>query len=154
MLYFRHMHEERGGIGDLLIIFFGIALLLFVIGFFNSDRTFWNSFNYKTILRLPCGLTVNDPKSGATVVFPLAVDGYINGCDWDPSGASAGTAQIITGTGLPVTAPFILVIPQGSTEAPYSFAAHLVLETPPDDDKGYVLIKSTTGIISTIPIAF
>ena len=145
------MNRERGNV---LIIILGIVLILFVVGFFRSTPSFWGTLNYKTILRLPCGLTVNDPKSNQKASFPLAVDGYLNGCGWSPDGASGGTAQIFDGRGMPLTTPATLVVPADSTDAPYYFSAQLSLIAAPSSDAGYVLLRSTTGLLYSIPVSF
>jgi hypothetical protein len=116
----------------------------------------WDTFGVKTLLRLPCGLTVNNPDAtkDTKAIFPIVVDGYANGCGWELSSGSAGTVQVFDGKGLPVTLPTRLFIAKESVSAPYYFKNNLVLRTPPTTDKGNILFISTTGLIYSIPITF
>ena len=146
-------NRERGNI---VLVIIAIALVLFIISFFHSENSFYDTFNLTGILRLGCGLTIEHPqyKDGQKAAFPIYMEGYINGCGWQASGSSAGTAQVFDGKGFPVTKPVMLVIPSNSDKLPYSFSANVPLLTAPTTDTGYILITSTTGLISSIPIAF
>ena len=147
--------KNREG-GNILVIIIGIVLLLFIIGFFRSEKSFWGTFNYKTILRLPCGITVKSPSYGKDekVSFPIKVNGYVNGCGWDVEDTSVGTAQIFDGRGLPVTKPVPLVVPDDSKEEPFYFEATLLPISAPSTDVGNILITSTTGLLHPIGIKF
>ena len=145
------MNKERGNV---LVIILGIVLILFVIGFFRSQPSFWGAVSYKKVLNLPCGLTVDAPKNGDKAAFPIVVDGYINGCGWDPAAASAGTAQVFDGKGLPLTKPIALAIPSDSTNAPYYFSASLPLIAAPSTAGGNILIRANSGLLYSVPVAF
>ena len=154
------MNKERGSVW---VIILGVVMILFVIGFFRSQPSFWGAVSYKKILNIQCGLTVSHPdlKPGEKVAFPLLVDGYANGCGWEPAaraglipGQIAGTAQVFDGTGLPVTKPIPLAIGTDSTDAPFYFSAELPLYAAPASDSGYLLLKSNAGLVDTIPVAF
>lgn len=147
------MHTERGNI---LIVILGLALLLFVIGFFRGDASFWGTVGYKKLLNLPCGLTVNHPDlgRGEKVSFPLIVDGYANGCGWDVADGSAGTVQIFDSLGHPVTREYTLSVPADSTEAPYYFSANIVPNSAPRSAVGTVLLRANGGLLHDITIAF
>jgi hypothetical protein len=146
-------NRERGHI---LVVILGVVLMLFVLGFFRSEKSFWGVLNYKAILRLPCGLTVNNPKfdDGEKLSFPLVVDGYVNGCGWNMASGSAGTAQVFDAMGLPVTIPVTLAVPSDSTEMPYYFKATLVPNAAPHTDTGAIILRSSAGLLSSIPVAF
>src|SRR4051812_36244761 len=90
--------------GNLLVIILCVVALGFLISLFHTDHNFLDTFNLKSLLRLPCGLTVKHPKYDPSdkAQFPLTVDGYINGCGWQPDGLSAGTAQVFDGKGAPL----------------------------------------------------
>lgn len=147
------MHRERG---NAVVIILGILLILFLVGFFTSDRAFWDTFNYKQLLRLPCGVTVNNPnsKGGTKVAYPLLVDGYVNGCGWNVDNGRAGSAQILDAHGHVVVPPTTLVVPIDSTNAPFYFSADLTAIAPPTTDTGSLLITSTAGLLYSIPIKF
>lgn len=142
--------------GNCLVVIIGIGLILVLIGFFASDRAFWDTFNFKQVLHLPCGLTIENPKlkQGEKIAYPLTVDGYVNGCGWNTSGPWAGTAQILDGRGLAVSPPTRLIVPADSTEAPFYFSATLVPIAPPQTDTGNILVTSTTGLLYSIPVSF
>lgn len=142
-----------------MVVVLGIILILFVIGFFNSSRSFWDTFNFKKILRLPCGLTINAPKydfedTSEKVKYPLLVSGYINGCGWERNGDSAGTAQIFDSRGQAVTKQSSLFIPGDSTQSPFYFETTLYPMTPPTMDTGTLLITSTKGVLHQTPVRF
>ncbi len=147
---------ERGnaGVNVTLIVVILIVLALFIAGYFKSDRVFWDTFNLKATLRLPCGLTVNDPKPDSKTEFPFAVDGYANECGWTVVNGSAGTAQIFDSKGFPVTLPTALTVVPESTSAPYYFKTNLILHSPPHTDAGNVLLVSSSGLIYSIPVTF
>lgn len=154
MLQFSYMkNTERGNI---LVILIGIACILFLIGFFRSERSFWDTVNYKTALRLPCGLTINAPKADTKekVAFPLSVEGYINGCGWESSGNRAGTVQVFDDNALPVTAAVPLIIPSDSSEEPFYFSAALMPTAAPRTDAGRIVVTSTTGLLYVQPVTF
>ena len=150
------MNYERGGAGEIILVALAIALLFFILSFFKTENSFYDEFNLTGILRLSCGVTIERPQYAyeQKAVFPIFIEGYANGCGWQANGSSAGTAQVFDGKGLPVTKPATLVIPSNSTKLPYSFTATLPLLTPPTTDTGSILLTSSTGLISYIPIAF
>ncbi len=150
------MNREQGNAGINIALVVGILIFLavFLAGFFKNDRVFWDTFNVKSLLRLPCGLTVSNPKPDAKAVFPVVVDGYINACGWNAANGGAGTAQIFDGQGLPVTLPVGLSIDSHSESAPFYFKASLVLHTPPHTDAGNIVLVSTTGLVYSVPISF
>ncbi len=150
------MNSKMPERGNLLVIVICVVALLFLISLFKSSHNFFDDLNLKGILRLPCGITVEHPKfkSDEKAAFPLVVDGYVNGCGWEPSGLSAGTAQIFDGKGLPVTKPTPMAIPANSTKAPQHFEADLLLSAAPSTDSGTLLLRSATGLLTSIPIAF
>jgi len=147
------MNGERGNI---LIVVVGLALVLFVVGFFRSDAGFWGTVGYKKLMRLPCGVTVNHPEftRGEKVSFPLIVDGYANGCGWEVQNLRAGTVQVFDTTGHPVTREYNLVVPADSKEAPYYFSANLVPNAAPRTDTGTILLRASGGLLHDIPVAF
>lgn len=142
--------------GNAILIIVGIIAILFLIGFFRSAPAFWDTVNYKTILRLPCGVTVKHPSFGKNevVAFPLQVDGYINGCGWEPMNGSAGTVQIFDGKGLPVTDPTPLTLEAPDAGSPYYFNTSLVLSRAPTAEGGNILLRSNTGLLYPIPVSF
>lgn len=147
------MNTERGNV---LVIIIGIVFVLFLVGFFRSERAFWDTVNYKKILNLPCGLTVTSPKlnKGQKVTYPLSVEGYLNGCGWQAKGAVAGTVQIFDSRGQTVTAPKKLMIPSDSTEEPFYFTATLQPQNAPTTDTGSILIIANSGLLYSIPVTF
>jgi hypothetical protein len=150
------MHRTTRESGNIILIIVGIVLVLFLIGFFRSQKSFFGTVNYKAVLNLPCGLTVQKPdeKSEAPLHFPITVAGYVNGCGWERNGMTAGTAQVFDGQGIPVTALAPLAIPEDSTEAPFYFEGHLSLTSAPRTSNGSLIIHSTTGLMKAIPVTF
>ncbi len=151
--------SHGGGGGDnasgVLVIALGVILILFAVGFFRTSRTFWDTFNLKALMRLPCGVTVEHPSYGAKAQFPLRVDGYANKCGWTHTNGDAGMAQVFDSNGMPVTAPFRLRVPASSADtAPYYFRADLKLLVPPATESGQVVLTSAEGLVHAVPIAF
>ncbi len=147
------MHKEDGNI---LLVVVGVVAILFLIGFFRSAPAFWETVNYKTILRLPCGLTVKHPKfaKDEKAAFPLELDGYVNGCGWTVEGGIAGTAQVFDGKGLPLTAPTPMTVPGADESSPYYFDTQLRLIAAPSTDTGNILLRSASGLLYPIAVSF
>ena len=122
------MNYERGNaeINVTLIVIILIVIAVFLSGYFKSDRVFWDTFNLKSVLRLPCGLTINNPSQNSKANFPVLVDGYVNGCGWNINNNGAGTVQIFDNQGLPITLPTTLNVAPESNGAPYYFKANLI----------------------------
>ncbi len=147
--------QKREG-GNTVLIIIGIIAILFLIGFFRNQASFWDTVNFKKALRLPCGLTVSEPRfsKDEKVVFPLTISGYINGCGWDLSGRNAGTAQVFDAHGAPVTAPATLLAPSDPGSTPYLFSTTLFVTAAPQTDTGQILFRSTTGLLYSQPVSF
>ncbi len=58
------MKAKEGG--NILVIIIGIILILFLVGFFRSGESMWSKFNFKQVLRLPCGLTLVIPADSTS----------------------------------------------------------------------------------------
>ena len=146
-------NRERGNV---VLIILAIALVLFIISLFHTENNFYDTLNLTGILRLKCGLTIEHPeyKSGEKAVFPIYIEGYANGCGWEANAGTAGMAQVFDGKGMPLSKPTSLAVSAKTDKAPYSFTASVALLNPPSTDTGYILLTSTTGLISSIPIAF
>ncbi len=147
------MNTERG-ITDWIVLFVGAVMVLLLIGFFNADRGFFDKLNYKTALKLQCGLTVRDIADSQQISFPLHVRGFINGCGWEMNASTAGTVQIFDGKGAPVTPPAQLVYDDNGTEIPRAFIADLHATASPSVDTGNMVFISSAGIVKAIPIRF
>ncbi|MEI8130122.1 MAG: hypothetical protein WCG55_01290 [bacterium] len=147
------MNHERG---NFVLIIAGIVAVLFLIGFFRNAPAFWDTVNYKKILRLPCGLTVQHPtySTNEKAQFPVEIDGYINGCGWDPKNGSAGIVQVFDGMGLPMSAPTMLAIPSDNGTYPIYFDTVIRLTKPPTTDTGKILVTSSSGLLYPIPVTF
>ena len=145
--------HERGSI---LLAIIGIAMVLFMIGFFRSEQGFWGNFNYKTAMRLKCGLTITKPivKTGVATNFPTTVAGYITGCGWSPSAHTAGRVQVFDSKGNALSDVDPLVIPADSTESPYYFESVVQLRTAPSTDTGTLLFTSNVGLLTPVQISF
>lgn len=154
------MYTERGEANVTLLVIILIVVALFVAGYFKNDRVIWDTFNVKSLLRLPCGITVYDPKPDTKAVFPLHVDGYANGCGWIADahmvggGRNAGTAQVFDAKGIPVTVPISLLVRDATSTLPLYFSNDLPLLIPPATDTGTVIFISSTGLIHSVPINF
>jgi hypothetical protein len=149
------MHIREQGITSWIIIFVGLAMALFVLGFFRSERSFMGTLNYKTMLKLPCGVSIREPKEeGAKIVFPYTVSGYINGCGWEAQGAAAGTVQIFDRHGRALTGEVPLTIPSDSTEMPFFWKTTLSLESAPTTDSGSIVFRSISGLTKAIAVTF
>ncbi len=154
------IHERgEGGVNFIAVIAILIFLAFIFSGFFKDERVLWDSFNIKSLLRLPCGLTVQKPDSNTKIVFPVKVSGYINQCGWmyggTPGGyAIAGTAQVFDDMGMPITKPSDLVVPNTTDGYPMYFGNDLMLLTPPSTDMGKIVFVSTTGLVYAVPVQF
>jgi hypothetical protein len=155
------MHYERGnaGVNVTLVVVILISLVVILSGYFKNDRVLWDTFNIKQLLRLPCGVTIDSPKSNTRATFPLTIGGYANGCGWImderyTSGNSVGTAQVFDDNGLPVTKPFDLVVSNPKSGYPLYFSNKLSLFSPPHTDTGKVLFISSTGLLYAVPVSF
>lgn len=154
------IHERgEGGVNFVAVVAILIFLAFIFSGFFKNERILWDSFNIKSLLRLPCGVTIQKPESNTKVVFPVQVSGYINQCGWIykniPGGyATAGTAQIFDDKGMPVTKPSDLVVPNSIDGYPMYFGNQLPLLTAPTTDTGKIVFVSTTGLVYAVPVQF
>ncbi|MBP6884737.1 MAG: hypothetical protein KBC17_02840 [Candidatus Pacebacteria bacterium] len=148
------MNYERG-YGHWIVFVIGAILVLMMIGFFkaNNQQTLSN-VTYKAILRLPCGITVQEPKKGDKVSFPVTVKGYVNGCGWDIKNSIAGTAQVFDGNGAPMTNQIPLNVPTDSKKKPYYFEGTLVLKVAPQTEKGSIIIRGVSNFTHAIEIDF
>ena len=145
----------EGGYGHWVVTIIGIILILALIGFFKAGtQNTLSQITYKTILRLPCGLTVQAPNENGKVLFPLTVKGYVNGCGWQAQNGSAGTVQVFDETGALLTAQTNLVVPPDSSGMPYYFESTLQLLAAPHTDTGSVIIHGVTGLSDAIPVRF
>lgn len=148
------MKRSERGVTDYVIILIGLIIGFALIGFFRSDRIFFDTINLKTLLRLPCGLTYSDITDNQKIVFPQTITGYINGCGWDRNGMKAGTAQVFDNKGFPVTSPTNLIISENGTELPLAFTVTLKASFAPETDTGQIMLRSNSGLIKVIPISF
>lgn len=156
------MLSQRGNAGPNFVVI--VAILIFLIfifsGFFKDSRVLWDSFNIKSLLRLPCGITVQKPHSNTKISFPLEIGGYINQCGWIFDGnkmggaRSGGTAQVFDDKGMPITLPTSMIIPEISENYPMYFSNELQLLTPPATDTGKIVFVSTTGLIYSVSVQF
>jgi hypothetical protein len=145
----------EGGYGHWVVLVIGIILVLMLVGFFKSgSENTITKVTYKSILRLPCGLTVNEPKDKSKISFPITVKGYINGCGWEAVGNSAGTAQVFDGNGMPLTSSIPLIVPPDSTGMPYYFEGTIKLLTPPKTDSGSLIIHGSKGLTNATELKF
>ncbi len=147
------MHKERGS-ADITIIVVGLIAVLVLVGFFNSDRSFFNTVNYKTLLRLPCGLTVQKLEKNQKISFPFTVTGYVNGCGWENGKTQLGTVQVFDAKGIPVSAPEPLQRTDDGTDLPIPFTATLTPAAAPTTDTGSIIFTSTKRLIHAVPVAF
>ena len=147
------MNRERGII-DYILLAVGILLVLAAIGFFRANRGFFDTLNYKTALNLQCGMTVETPKAPITIAFPEHVSGYINGCGWEMTGATAGQVQVFDSKGMPVTASVPLAYNDNGTELPRAFIALLTAIAPPETDTGSMVFTSASGFVQSVPVSF
>ena len=147
------MNRERG---NFVLIIAGLVAVLFLIGFFRNAPAFWDTVNYKKILRLPCGLTVQHPTYGKNekAQFPVEIDGYVNGCGWDPKNGIAGVVQLFDGKGLPMSAPTPLAVPSDNGTYPVYFDTTLRLTQAPSTDTGNILFTSSSGLLYPIAVTF
>ena len=148
------MQKRERGYVDVVTIIIGLALGLLIIGFFRSDKSFFDKINFKSMMRLSCGLTYSGISDYDKVTFPLEITGYINGCGWDQDGSGLGTAQIFDNKGLPVSSPTKMVVSDNSTELPYPFVVDLRLNAAPTTDDGQLILRSNAGLTKIIPITF
>lgn len=147
------MHKERGS-ADITIIVVGLIAALVLVGFFNSDKSFFNKINYKTLLRLPCGLTVQKLDKNQKIEFPFTVTGYVNGCGWEIGSTRLGTVQVFDAKGIPVSAAESLQRGDDGTELPIPFTATITPIAAPSTDTGSIIFTSTTRLIHAVPVTF
>ncbi len=148
------MNTERGDIGGWIIVIVTILIMLLLVGYFNSTGLFFGKFNAKSLLHLPCGITIKTPEKNARILFPIQVKGYANECGWIVQYGAAGTAQVLDAGGVPVTRPTPLTVPANSTTAPYYFETVLIVYQAPHTDTGHLVLTSTTGLVEIIPVRF
>lgn len=148
------MKNKQRGMADKVTIIIGLVLCLLLIGFFRPDTGGINKVNFKSLLRLPCGLTYSGISDNDKIIFPIEITGYINGCGWERNKMSAGTIQVFDGKGMPVTVPFDMTISDNGTELPLPFKSDLHPNFAPQTDSGQLVIKSNTGLLKIIPVTF
>ncbi len=149
------MKKQQGGYVDHVTIAIGLILGFLLIGFFRADRQFFGQANFKTMMRLSCGLTYSGISDNDKIVFPLQITGYINGCGWNRDNTSAGNIQIFDNKGMPVTVPVDMNISDNGTELPLPFeSSFLHANFAPQTDTGQLIFKSNSGLIKIIPVTF
>ena len=147
------MHRERG-ITDYVILFIGFSCVLFLIGFFRADRSFFDKVNFKAALNLSCGLTEMTFKDNEQISFPLEIKGYVNGCGWEMTPSSPGSVQIFDAKGAPVSTSTRLQYDDDGTELPRAFIVDVKAYAPPSTDTGSVIFTSAAGMIKAVPVSF
>ncbi len=147
------MRDERG-IVNLIIIAIGLTLIFFLIGFFRPERSFWDTVNYKALLRLPCGLSLKAPEENSQMVFPIKVKGYVKGCGWDVAEGNAGTAQVFDANGRALTKAVPLSVPSQSDQEPFYFETLVPLVTAPQADTGTFVVVSRSGLVHAFRVRF
>jgi hypothetical protein len=148
------MNNKERGWADWATVIIGLFLCFLLIGFFKPDNGISEKISFKSLMRLPCGLTFSGISNNDKIVFPIEITGYINGCGWNRNKMSAGTIQVFDGKGMPVTSPFDMTINEMGTELPLSFKATLRPNFAPQTDNGQLVIKSNAGILKIVPISF
>ncbi len=134
------MQTNRGLIPFLILAFVGILVALFAMGFFTEQRPFGVG-NYRKILKLDCGITINAPKEDATISFPYKITGYANGCDWEPVNGVVGTATILASNGL-MLAQVPLPVSSVENGKPYYFEASVNVLLSFYSEEGTILIQN------------
>jgi len=147
------MNKERGSV-DYIVVGVSVLLILLAVGFFQSDKGFFGTFNYKAVLRLPPGLTLSKLSENQKVTFPYTVRGYINGGGWERGSSSAGIVQIFDSRGMPVSKATPLSFTDTSKDLPVQFVAVISASSAPTSGTGMIVFTSTTGLVHTVPIRF
>lgn len=136
------MRDSRGMVVGIIVIILGILVALFMIGFFTENRPFGLG-NYRSILNLPCGLTVNTPKPDASVSFPLTVGGYANGCGWEDIDGSVGSIDVLDSNGVVYAHGLLPIV--GTVAKPYYFEISVAPALPAGITAGTIVFNSNSG---------
>lgn len=89
-----------------------------------------------------CGLSVTSPTSLTRISIyegSVHLSGSVNGCNWKPSGNTALFAQIISGTGIPVS-DFVAVQNSGGDFINTAFNTSISLTGTPAVGTGYLIL--------------
>lgn len=146
--------KKGGGSAEVFIIVIGLIVVLFFLGVFKAGNASLSNVNYRSILRLPCGISLKEPDRNERISFPMNVRGYMNGCGWTSVNGSLGTVQVFDSKGIAITE--VVTIPQKPAEAglPYSFKASVKLFKAPTSGDGHVLFTSSSGLIHSVGVRF
>ncbi len=148
------MYKSERGMADKTAIFIGIVLILFIIGFFRTDGGLFGKYNAKSLLQMPCGLTLSDISDNDKIKFPLVINGYVNGCGWDADGKNAGTVQVFDNAGRLISSPAQIFVNEDGVNLPLSIQSTVYLNQVPQTETGKVLIRSYSGFTKIIPVSF
>lgn len=131
-------------------------MILLAVGYFTEQRPFGFS-NFKSILKLECGLNVYAPKDNAEVTFPYKLYGYAKGCDWEPIEGMLGTVTILNSMGV-VGGTFDLPVSNESDGSPYYFETTLTVPASFWSEEGTIVIENLLPGLQhtykTIPVHF
>jgi hypothetical protein len=86
-----------------------------------------------------CGLSITAPLSLEKVHGSVRLSGSVNGCKWNPDGDTALFAQIINGSGVPVS-DFITVTNNNSNFLNTSFDTTIYLNGNQVSGTGYLIL--------------
>ena len=151
------MQKNRGIIVTIILAFVAIILFMFAIGYFTNDHPFGLS-NYKSAMKLPCGITVSSPKQNEQISFPFTVKGYAGGCGWDPVNyGDVGTVDVIGQNGLVLSRTKIKTKDQVG-DIPYYFEAQIDVPAGFIQDSGMFIFRNAQTGINTkeyqVPVLF
>lgn len=150
------MQTNRGIIGFIILVFIAIMVGLLAVGFFTEQRPFGFG-NFRTILKLECGLNIYDLGADDTITFPHKLYGYANGCDWEPVGDVLGNVTVLNSNGL-IMGTFRLRAQNVQNGKPYYFETTLTTSAAYLGEQGTIVIENALPGLQhtykTIPVHF
>lgn len=105
-----------------------------------------------------CGLSITAPLSLEKVYDSVHLSGSVNGCKWNPDGDTALFAQVINGSGVPVS-EFTAVTNNNSNFLNTSFDTTIQLNGNQIPGTGYLILipaiqQGTNPITVRVPLRF
>ena len=150
------MKENEGKIASIIIIVVGIILCLSVLGFWRRDSDY-GLISYRKTLKLPCGITIYNPKDSDKIEFPFRINGFANGCGWELTNGSIGTVEVLASNGI-VLYRDDLTKNQKDDDFPIYFEKDIIFRIPLGYKSGVVVLKNNLNGFNSnviqIPVLF
>lgn len=143
---------KQRGAATIFLIFTGLVLGFFMIGFMKNGPVFIEPVKEQPIYSYPyigCGIEINSPKVMSTIGNVFEISGKISGCGWDPVSGFFAELNITSGGELVAENIKIPVNNDGT------FKSTIALKKTPKSENVILELKSISGYgIATFSVYF